>query len=196
MEQCYFSFMLFGLYFQLTKAKVFQILAEKDGWKIVFKISRTQLNVISIISGIIIAVMYAIFYDYVLLRWLFGVSAFVLLSIPGYYFDRLSKYTSEQSSLENNKKNNSTSGSSKTLIKPSEFAKKRNEVRNKINLLANTIVNEVGVQLPKYDYEKQKFIVELPINIPSKGGGVVGSIEIIEFDLFSEAMEYIISWKS
>ena len=38
MEQCYFSFMLFGRYFQLTKAKVFQILAEKDGWKIVFKI--------------------------------------------------------------------------------------------------------------------------------------------------------------
>ena len=38
MEQCYFSFMLFGRYFQLTKAKVFQVLAKKDGWKIVFKI--------------------------------------------------------------------------------------------------------------------------------------------------------------
>lgn len=42
MEQCYFNFMLWGRYFQLTKARVFQILAEKDGWKIVFKINLTN----------------------------------------------------------------------------------------------------------------------------------------------------------
>jgi hypothetical protein len=39
MEQCYFSFMLFGRYYQLTKARIFQILANKDGWRMVFKIN-------------------------------------------------------------------------------------------------------------------------------------------------------------
>ena len=194
MEQCYFSFMLFGRYFQLTKAKVFQILDNKDGWKIVFRITITQLNIIAIISGIVIAVMYAVFYDYVFLRWIFGIGAIVLLFISGYYFDKLSEYSLKQC-FRKNKVNNSTSGSSNVLTEPSDYAIKRCEVRNKLNLMVNTVVNEIGVPLPKYDYKKQKFTVELPINKSSKGGGTVGSIKIIEFDLFSDALEYIISWR-
>lgn len=125
MEQCYFSFMLFGRYFQLTKARVFQVLANKDGWKIVFKISRTQLNIIAIICGIFIAVMYAVFYDYAFLRWILGVGSIVLLSIHGYYFDKISEYSLKHC-FKKNKEKNSTLGSSKILTKPSEFAKKKN----------------------------------------------------------------------
>lgn len=88
MEQCYFSFMLFGRYFQLTKARVFHILANKDGWRIVFKISRTQLNIIAIIIGLFLAILFAIFYNYILLRWIFGISSVLMLSISGYYFDK------------------------------------------------------------------------------------------------------------
>lgn len=90
MEQCYFSFMLFGRYFQLTKAKVFQILADKDGWRTVFKINRIQLNVISIIIGLFLAVLFAVFYEFIFIRWILGPSSFILLSISGYYFDKLS----------------------------------------------------------------------------------------------------------
>ena len=70
----------------------------------------------------------------------------------------------------------------------------KNEKPN--DTLVKRIITEVGVPLPKYDYEKSKFTIELPINIPSKGGGVTGSIDIKEFDSFSEALNYILSWKA
>jgi len=37
MEKCYFSFKMFGMYFQLTKNNVFQIIKNTDGWKTAFK---------------------------------------------------------------------------------------------------------------------------------------------------------------
>lgn len=37
MEECYFSFRILGMYFQLTKRNTFQILKNSDGWKTAFK---------------------------------------------------------------------------------------------------------------------------------------------------------------
>lgn len=105
-------------------------------------------------------------------------------------FDKLVKQ-SPNSCLENE---NINSCSSVNLTEPSEFAKERIEFKLKVNSLVNSVI-KAGVPLPRYDYEKRMFTVELPINRQSIGGGVVGSIKTIEFDLFYDALEYIISWK-
>lgn len=93
MEECYWSKYMFNKYFQLTKRQKFHILSKnKDKqWVKIIEISRTKLNIISIIIGILFSILFAIFFKIIILRFIFGIFSIILLCVSGYYFDELSK---------------------------------------------------------------------------------------------------------
>jgi len=64
---------------------------------------------------------------------------------------------------------------------------------NYTNNLIQVIIGNIGVPIPKYDYVKRKFTIEVPINI-STGSGEVGAFAKDEFETFNDACEAIIKW--
>jgi hypothetical protein len=60
--------------------------------------------------------------------------------------------------------------------------------------LCDIIVEKVGLPLPTYDYVARKYISAVPVNKPTKNGGVSGSEDYEVHDSFKEACARIILW--